>query len=73
MNKQLGAAALCMALAGCGNPAYTNCVANGIAYFKEIGSYPTLQAWPEKGRKAKDVAKQRCIGHYDAFPQRSTP
>lgn len=35
---------------------YKRCSDNGIAYFKEIGSYPTLS----DGRLAVDVVAERC-------------
>lgn len=36
------------------------CVNRGIAYFREIGSYPTLGSAPNAGRRAEDVARERC-------------
>jgi hypothetical protein len=47
----------------------THCVDNGIAYFKEIGSYPTLNSAPNKGRSAVDVAFERCRRGVHAFPE----
>lgn len=41
------------------------CVARGIAYFKEIGSYPTLS----DGRDAATVAFERCSRTTTAFPE----
>jgi len=38
-----------------------------VAYFKEIGSYPTLLAPPNKGKKAEDVARERCNRTTTAF------
>ncbi|MFT4924453.1 MAG: hypothetical protein ACI8WB_000531 [Phenylobacterium sp.] len=53
----------------CGNSKTTSdCVARGISYFKEIGSYPKLSAAPNKGRYAKDVAEERCSRSTAAFP-----
>lgn len=43
------------------------CVERGVAYFKEIGSYPTLTAPMYKGRKAEDVARERCNRTITAF------
>lgn len=44
-----------------------SCVAKGIAYFKEIGSYPTLRSYPEAGRSADEVASERCSRSELAF------
>lgn len=43
------------------------CVKRGIAYFKEIGSYPTLKAKPNRGRDAEVVALERCRRTTSAF------
>ncbi|TCZ77671.1 hypothetical protein [Lysobacter sp. N42] len=43
------------------------CVARGVAYFKEIGSYPTLQSAPNAGRPAEAVARERCKRTLTAF------
>lgn len=43
------------------------CVERGVTYFKEIGSYPTLNSEPNVGRKAEDVANERCNRTYTAF------
>jgi hypothetical protein len=43
------------------------CVERGVAYFKEIGSYPTLSAAPNAGRSAEDVAIERCNRTTTAF------
>ncbi len=58
---------LTIALFGCSeNSNDTNisevktCVSNGVSYFKEIGSYPTLTSEPNIGRSAEAVAKERC-------------
>lgn len=40
------------------------CVARGIAYFIEIGSWPTLST----GRNAATVARERCERTTTAFP-----
>jgi hypothetical protein len=37
------------------------CVCRCVAYFKEIGSYPTLSAPPNTGRRAEDVGRERCM------------
>lgn len=42
---------------------YSSCEQRGIAYFKEIGSYPKLS----DGRNAKDVVKARCRRTKTAF------
>ena len=44
------------------------CIKRGIAYFKEIGSYPTLSSPPNTGRLAADVAGERCRRTTTAFP-----
>jgi hypothetical protein len=49
------------------NEAVDACVMRGIAYFKEIGSYPTLGTAPNKGRRAEDVARERCRRTITAF------
>lgn len=44
--------------------AISECTSKGIAYFKSIGSYPTLSS----GDDAKYTAKERCIKQpYTAF------
>lgn len=43
------------------------CTARGVSYFKEIGSYPLLQAPPQKGREAEAVARERCSRTTTAF------
>ena len=40
------------------------CVTRGIAYFKEIGAYPTLTT---TGENAEQVAKERCYRTTTAF------
>lgn len=44
-----------------------SCVQRGIAYFKEIGSYPTLSSTPNRGRSADEVALERCKRTLTAF------
>ena len=59
-------------VSACGpNQSVEECVANGVAYFKEIGSYPTLSSAPDTGRRAEDVARERCNRTITAFPRRS--
>lgn len=43
------------------------CVIRGVAYFKEIGSYPTLSTAPNAGRSAEDVTRERCNRTTTAF------
>jgi hypothetical protein len=43
------------------------CTERGIAYFKEIGSWPTLKTYPSIGRPAEEVAKERCSRATTAF------
>jgi hypothetical protein len=43
------------------------CVERGVAYFKEIGSYPTLTAPPNAGRAAVTVVIERCSRTTAAF------
>lgn len=43
------------------------CARRGVAYYKEIGSYPTLSSAPNKGRSAEDVALERCRRTTTAF------
>jgi hypothetical protein len=66
---------LCNALTGCGGEGATEtrtssvaaCISRGIAYFKEIGSYPTLKSAPNAGRSADEVAAERCNRTTTAF------
>lgn len=51
------------------DPAYAACVDRGVKYFMEIGSYPRLKAYPEAGRLAEDVARERCRRSLLAFPE----
>lgn len=43
------------------------CVGRGVAYFKEMGSYPKLKSAPNSGRSAEDVARERCNRTTTAF------
>lgn len=53
---------------GCGrDPEVQACMDRGVAYFKEVGAYPTLKTFPDRGRKAEDVARERCIRTTTAF------
>jgi hypothetical protein len=62
-------------LAGCdsqregntGNAKVSACVARGVSYFKEVGSYPTLKSAPNSGRRAEDIALERCNRTTTAF------
>ena len=60
-----------LGLAGCGksgpDPRIAACVERGVTYFKEIGSYPTLSSAPDTGRRAEDVARERCNRTTTAF------
>lgn len=47
--------------------AYNDCVLRGVIYFKEIESYPKLTSGPNIGRKAEEVAKERCRRSKSAF------
>lgn len=44
------------------------CAHRGVAYFKQMGSYPTLKSAPNIGRAAEDVALERCQRTTTAFP-----
>jgi hypothetical protein len=61
-NVHLVCAVLVSALvAGCGpNPEVEACVARGVEYYKEIGSYPVLKTAPNVGRPAEEVARKMC-------------
>ena len=58
-------------IAGCGksgpDPEIAACVERGVTYFKETGSYPTLSSAPNTGRRAEDVARERCNRTITAF------
>lgn len=43
------------------------CTERGVAYFKEMGSYPKLTSAPNAGRNAEDVAMERCQRTLTAF------
>lgn len=43
------------------------CTERGVAYFKEIGSDPTLSSAPNQGRSAREVAAERCGRTLTAF------
>jgi hypothetical protein len=62
--------AIALFVSGCErkpDPAVEACVERGIAYFKEIGSYPTLKSSIAKGQRAIDVARERCNRTTTAF------
>lgn len=69
MKRVFVVAAVMLLLAGCSGKAeeVNACVERGVEYFKEIGSYPTLSSDPNKGRKAEDVARERCDRTTTAF------
>jgi hypothetical protein len=46
---------------------HAECVQRGIAYFREIGSWPTLMAPPNRGRSAAEVVAERCNRSLMAF------
>jgi hypothetical protein len=48
---------------GSANSKMDECIAQGIAYFKDIGSFPNLST----GRNAVEVAKERCRRTTNAF------
>lgn len=64
-------AAALLALAACGGGVDQEeidaCVRRGVEYFREIGSYPTLQSAPNTGRSAEEVAIERCNRTTTAF------
>lgn len=64
--RVVGLLAIIVLLSGC-NSAQEACVERGVAYFAEIGSYPTLNSEPNKGRRAEDVARERCRRTTTAF------
>jgi hypothetical protein len=55
-----------VAVSGCGkagsspDAAFSACVDRGVAYYKEIGSYPPLKTAPNAGKAAEDVARGMC-------------
>lgn len=71
-NLRIAGPFLAVTLVGCGGAGSSNqqveeCITRGVAYFKEVGSYPTLSSAPNKGRKAEDVARERCNRTTTAF------
>lgn len=56
---------LASGMSGCGDTKEHRCVKRGIAYFKEIGSYPRLSS----GEDAEQEAKERCARTPTAFPK----
>ncbi len=60
-----------LGIVGCGksgpDPQIEACVERGVAYFKEMGSYPTLKSAPNTGRRAEDVSRERCNRTTTAF------
>lgn len=66
--------AVFVTVSACGNAdatkasAVSSCVENGIAYYKEIGSYPTLTSAGMEGRRAEEVAAEKCSRSTLAFP-----
>lgn len=56
-------------ISGCGNHAaeIDACWERGVAYFKDIGSYPNLQSAENQGKRATDVAWERCKRNTNAF------
>ena len=81
MKKMISLVIVAFALLGCGNKApeiaadsvdsgedsVAKCTERGVAYFKEIGSYPALTSAPDAGRAAEDVAMERCQRTLTAF------
>lgn len=81
MKRMIGLVVAAFALFGCGNKApeieadsgdsggdsVVKCTERGVAYFKEIGSYPRLTSAPNAGRAAEDVAIERCQRTLTAF------
>lgn len=59
-----------LGIGSCGNSTNVDleaCVENGVYYFQEIGSYPILLGAPNAGRRADDVARERCNRTTTAF------
>lgn len=57
-------------VSGCGGKASTaldDCIARGISYYKEIGSYPKLTSKGMAGRLADDVVIEYCNRTVTAF------
>ena len=63
------AAVVISALTGCGNSdqEIRDCVARGVAYFKEMGTYPVLTSKQYAGRRVEDEALTRCKRTTTAF------
>ena len=70
-NSRIIITSLISCISACGNngpdPAVEACIGRGVAYFKEIGSYPILKSAPNTGRSADDVARERCSRTVTAF------
>lgn len=70
-NKNIFIMLAVVSLSGCGtrapNPEVEACTQRGITYFKEVGSYPRLQTWPNVGRPSEEVARERCNRATTAF------
>jgi hypothetical protein len=63
-------------IAGCGDSGKRHsvdtagvdaCISRGVQYFKDIDSYPTLKSEPNIGRRAEEVAAERCKRTLTAF------
>ena len=54
-------------MTSCADNEVDACVSRGVAYFKEIGSYPTLTSSLYAGRSAEEVARERCNRTTSAF------
>lgn len=61
-------------LVGCGQKdsakefkEFKECVARGVAYFKEVGSYPIMQSPLYRGKDADTEIKERCSRTPTAF------
>lgn len=78
MKQIVSLVVVAFALSGCGNQGVgtasssggdgiAKCAERGVAYFKEMGSYPTLRSAPNAGRAAEDVAIERCQRTLTAF------
>lgn len=69
MKKLFLPLALIIFITGCGNhqAEVDACWERGVAYFKDIGSYPNLQSAENQGKRATDVAWERCKRNTNAF------
>ena len=71
MRNMLFAFAAVLLLSGCSgkdnSAEISACIDRGVAYYKEIGSYPRLSSHPNTGRRAEEVAKERCNRTTTAF------